>query len=151
MSAPQAWYREPWPWILMSGPVTVIIAGVATTWIAFASADGLVADDYYKKGLGINKRLAREESAARLGLQADVTRSAGEVAVRLQGAAPEAVFLHLAHATRAGHDVRLRLARGADGRYAAPLAPLAPGHWRVVLEDPRGEWRLVQDGLREAS
>ncbi len=27
----QPWYREPWPWILMAGPVIVIIAGVITT------------------------------------------------------------------------------------------------------------------------
>ena len=43
------WYREPWPWLLMAGPATVLVAGAATTWIAFASADGLVAEDYYKQ------------------------------------------------------------------------------------------------------
>jgi hypothetical protein len=23
------------------------------------------------------------------------------------------------------------------------LPALAPGHWRVAIEDPRGEWRIV--------
>ena len=41
------WYREPWPWIIMAGPATVVVAGVATAVIAFRGADGLVADDYY--------------------------------------------------------------------------------------------------------
>jgi hypothetical protein len=54
------WYREPWPWILMSGPAVVVVAGVATAWIAFATADSLVAEDYYKRGLTINDRLACE-------------------------------------------------------------------------------------------
>ena len=39
-AVPQPWYRERWPWILMSGPAAVIVAGAITTWIAFASADG---------------------------------------------------------------------------------------------------------------
>ena len=61
------WYREPWPWIIMAGPAVVVVAGVVTAWIAFSGADGLVADDYYKQGLAINKVLAREQRAAFLG------------------------------------------------------------------------------------
>ena len=141
------WYREPWPWILMSGPAAVILAGAATIWLAFASADGLVADDYYKRGLAINQVLAREENARRLGVQARIESAHGRLRVALAGAAPEALFAQLAHATRAGHDVRLRLALLAPGVYEAELPPLAAGRWSVVLEDPRREWRVVQEGL----
>ena len=70
----QPWYRSPWPWLLMSGPAVVLVAGAITTWIAFASADGLVAEDYYKQGLGINKVLAREEAARSRGLLASPTK-----------------------------------------------------------------------------
>ena len=147
MHAVNPWYRERWPWILMSGPAAVIVAGALTTWIAFATADGLVADDYYKRGLGINAVLKREQAAAQRGIEARVERAGGEVRVRLRGAEPAAVFLSLAHATRAGNDVRLRLERAADGSYRAALPPLAAGHWRAVVDDPRGEWRVVQDGL----
>jgi hypothetical protein len=56
------WYREPWPWILMSGPAAVVVAGVATTWIAFATADSLVTEDYYRRGVTINDRLACERT-----------------------------------------------------------------------------------------
>ena len=51
------WYREPWPWLLMSGPATVIVAGIYTSVLAFSGTDGLVADDYYKQGLAMNKTL----------------------------------------------------------------------------------------------
>jgi uncharacterized protein len=64
------WYREPWPWILMSGPAAVIVAGVITTWIAFATADPLVVQDYYRRGLTINARLACEQAAAAAGAEA---------------------------------------------------------------------------------
>lgn len=145
------WYRQRWPWILMSGPAIVLVAGVITTWIAFDSADGLVADDYYRKGLAINKVIAREEKARSLGLTADIDSKGGRLRVRLGGIEeekrPEAIFAHLVHATRSGFDARLRLARGADGAYEAALPALPPGRWRLALEDPRGNWRIAKEGL----
>jgi len=139
------WYRQLWPWLLLCGPAAVIVAGAATIWIAFASADGLVAEDYYKQGLAINKRLAREDEARRLGITAEVAFDGQRLRVRLQGQQPEALFVHLAHATRAGYDVRLRLAPVAPGAYEAELAALPRGRWRVVIEDPRGTWRVSQE------
>ena len=143
MSAP--WYRQLWPWLLISGPAAVLIAGAVTTWIAFASADGLVAEDYYKQGMAVNKLLAREERAAQLGLSADIELTSKSIAVRLHGAAPEALFVQLAHATRAGHDVRLRLAPVRPGVYEAELPELPAGHWHIVVEDPRASWRIVKE------
>jgi len=129
----------------MSGPAAVLVAGAVTTWIAFASADGLVAEDYYKQGLAINKRLAREEAARVNGISAAVSLEKDVLRVTLIGAAPEALFVHLAHATRAGHDQRLRLAPAGAGAYEASLPPLAAGRWRIVIEDPRGSWRITKE------
>lgn len=143
MNAP--WYRHRWPWIIISGPALVIIAGAITTWIAFASADGLVADDYYKQGMAINKVLARAEAARNLGISAEMEIFPNTLRVKLHGATPEALFVHLAHATRAGHDERLRLAPAAPGVYEAELPPLPPGRWRMVIEDPRATWRIVKE------
>ena len=139
------WYRERWPWLLMSGPLAVLLAGGVTTWIAFASADGLVAEDYYKQGLGINRRLAREEAAQRMGISVTVDTKDSSIRVQVRGAAPEALFVQLVHATRAGHDVRLRLVPDAQGRYSAALPPLPPGRWSAAVEDARGTWRIVKE------
>ena len=138
------WYREPWPWIVMAPPAAAVLAGIATIWIAVVTSDGLVAEDYYKQGLGINKVIAREERARTLGIAARVEMGEGRIRVRLEGAAPVALFVHLAHRTRAGYDQRLRLARVADA-YEAEVAPLAPGGWRVSVEDPQGSWRIVRE------
>jgi hypothetical protein len=130
--------------MLMAGPAAVLVAGAATTWIAFASADGLVAEDYYKQGLGINRQLAREDAARKLGISAQIGL-APTLSVVLQGAAPEALFVHLAHSTRAGHDVRLRLPQTRPGVYEAALPELPAGRWRIVIEDPRGTWRILKE------
>lgn len=140
------WYREPWPWILMVAPGAAMIAGVATVWIAVATSDGLVAEDYYRQGLGINKVLAREHAAQDLRIVARAEVAAGELRVRLEGRAgvPLALFAQLAHATRSGHDMRLRLAPQADGAFAAALPRALPaGRWRVSIEDPQATWRVA--------
>jgi len=155
MSAAKPWYREPWPWILMSGPAAVLVAGTATLWIAYSSQDGLVAEDYYKRGLAINRVLAREDAARRLGISAEVRMTPGRLGVVLRGESPEVIFVRLVHATRAGHDLRLRLTRGvvsaadtssaAGGAYEAVLPPLPAGHWHVSIEDALGRWRVAEE------
>ncbi len=143
MNAP--WYRQLWPWLILSGPAAALVAGAATIWIAFASADGLVAEDYYRQGMAINKVLAREEQAKRLGIAVQVRMERDAIRIQLEGARPDALFVHLVHATRAGHDQRLRLAPAGGGAYEAGLEPLPPGRWRIVIEDPRATWRIVKE------
>jgi hypothetical protein len=139
------WYRHRWPWIIMAGPAAVLVAGAWTTWIAFASSDGLVAEDYYKQGLAINKVIAREEAAKQLGISAVVMRDDKVLRIELRGEKLPALFAHLAHGTRAGHDLRLRLARTAAGLYEAELPPLPAGRWRIAIEDPQGRWRIAKE------
>jgi hypothetical protein len=143
MSVP--WYRHRWPWLLMLGPVAVLIAGAIPMWIAFAGADGMVAEDYYKQGLAINKRLAREDEARRLGITARVQLEPRRIRVRVTGDAPPVLFVQPAHATRAGYHVRLGLTPVAPGAYEAELDALPRGHWRAAVEGPRGAWRTAQD------
>jgi uncharacterized protein len=142
MSAP--WYRDRWPWILMSGPATVIVAGAFTTFLAVRSADGLVADDYYKRGLTINQTLARAERGRRLGLSASAAFSREAVRVRLAGPVRDgALRLTLAHPTVAGRDLRVELRRaGEPGLYEGALPAGAAAPRRLVLEDAAGVWRL---------
>lgn len=135
------WYREPWPWLLMMGPAIVVVAGLITTWLAVSHDDGLVADDYYKQGLAINKKIGREVQAARLGLHARILFGEHQVRVFLSGDAPAGLNLYLAHPTRAGFDRSAGLQAEGAGWYMAALQ--APGlRYHVVLEDSAKTWRL---------
>ncbi len=149
------WYRQRWPWILMAGPAAVLVAGAITTWIAFSTSDGLVAQDYYKQGLAVNKVLAKEEAAARLGLEAriELPGDRHRIVVNLSGAQPPELRVRFAHATRSGFDLALGLIRVGEGRYEAAVPQDLPaGRWNVQIETAKGDWRLAGEwNGREAS
>jgi uncharacterized protein len=141
------WYRHRWPWLLMLGPGIVVVAGFITLWLAVTSDDGLVADDYYKRGLGINRTLERTERAAALRLSAEVdVETSGSARVTLASperdlaTMPASVRLLLTHPTHAGFDRRTDVMRGPDGTYAGHIEPGTPGRWLVIVETDH--WRL---------
>jgi hypothetical protein len=139
------WYREPWPWLLMAGPATVIVAGIFTTVLAVTSFDGLVADDYYKQGLGINRVLAREANARTFAVAGTVQFSADRTRVRVvldPGASPERVRLSIVHPTLPAQDQSIALARDASGVYAGTMRAPAHAALRLRLEDGAGSWRV---------
>lgn len=144
------WHREPLVWLVIAFPLAAVLGGFATLYLAIRSWDGLVIDDYYKKGLEINKVLARDEQARRAGYTASVVVDDGSVTVRLAGtpgsALPPILRVSFIHATRAGLDRSLEIPRGADGTYRAPLGPLPAGHWHVHLETD--DWRLIEQVFR---
>ena len=149
------WYREPWPWLLMLGPMVVVVAGVITAYLAVRSSDGLVEEDYYKQGLAVNQRTARDQHAASMGVEADlVVGDSGQgirVLLHLKDAArlPEGLVLNIVHPTRPGLDQKLVLHRESHGVYGAALVPLR-GRWHVTLEDDRQEWRLLGDWVTDS-
>lgn len=143
------WYREPWPWIVMAGPAIVVVAGVITTALAVSSSDGLVADDYYKQGLGINRVIERDVNAQALGVSAQARfseeRDRVQVVLTMREALPPSLTLALVHPTRAGADQKIVLAPIAPGVYQGTMAPPPAGAWHVKLEDAAGTWRITGD------
>ncbi len=142
-TARNPWYREPWPWIIMAGPALVVVAAVVTAVVAFRGADGLVADDYYKQGLGINRQIARDQAAQDLGIAGEVRLLPGLVRVNLRASAalPDRVTLRFVHPARASDDRVVHPARTASGDWEAPLAALPAGRWRVIVET--AQWRVA--------
>jgi uncharacterized protein len=154
-AAVNPWYREPGPWLLMAGPLVVVVASFVTLWLAIRSNDGLVSEDYYKRGLAINQTLARSERAQALGIEAGIRFSAEGISVRLTAkapffVAPGSLSVTLSHPTRAGLDQSQVLQRQGEyyqGKFNLPQA----GHWVVLLKDQEQTWRLMGNIVLPAS
>jgi uncharacterized protein len=139
------WYTHRWPWLLMIGPVAVVLAGIHTTIIAFTSQDALVVDDYYKQGKTINMDLRRDRVAVGMQLEMSMGYDAanGVVSGSLQGLQKnEAIMLSLIHSTLPEKDVKLRIQPDAQGRFSATLPMLDIARWQVLVENEQRDWRL---------
>lgn len=139
------WYKEPWPWFLMSGPVIVIIAALTSAWIAIRSNDGLVTEDYYKQGQAAGETLTRSKHAEELGISAGMRLTDDQVSIRLTGRQteqPAALNVTLSHPTRAGIDQKAVLKLRGDV-YAGKLNLPASGQWLVLVEDEARTWRVM--------
>lgn len=60
------WWTYGHVWLVIAGPLAVVIAGFATLWLALANPETLVAKDYYRKGVEINRTLAAGQERALL-------------------------------------------------------------------------------------
>jgi hypothetical protein len=149
-AVPNPWYREPWPWLLMSGPAVVVVAGFITLYLAVSGQDGLVVDDYYKQGKAINQALHRDDVARQAGLTAIVSFDQAQDRVRVTVKQADGsrltgpLTLSLVHATRSGFDNVVNLSPTENG-YVGKLPALRTGKWNVLLEDKEKQWRLQQE------
>ena len=122
--------RFPWP--LAAGPAIVVVASLVTFAVAVESDDGLVAKNYYKLGLTINRTLAavpahlvRGEATISIGIR-------GDVRVRLDGMDPASVDIEVR--APAQHDAPpVALHRTGAGEWAGVLPAIAPGRNIVTL------------------
>lgn len=149
------WYRERWPWLLMAGPFIVVVASMITLWIAMSTSDGLVTEDYYRKGLAANQTIARSNQAEAFGLKAGVLVAEGRTEIRLFADSPlfrppAALHVTISHPTRAGLD-QTQVLPAQDGVYIGQFRLPTTGHWIVLIEDDIQTWRLMGNVVLPAS
>lgn len=63
-TTPEPWWKNGHVWLLISGPAAVVVAGFATLYLAIRTPDPVVADDYYRRGIEINRTLEGQQGAA---------------------------------------------------------------------------------------
>lgn len=51
MSQCKPWWKEPWPWLLISGPALAMIGCAVTIWVAMQHADRPIVDGVVRQGL----------------------------------------------------------------------------------------------------
>ncbi len=134
-------------WMLLAIPLSSVCVGAVMLWLAIHNEDGLVVDDYYKRGLQINRTLERDAVAARYALSSDVrfVGATGQIVATVESDRgfmyPEKVTLGIYHVVRPGIDKEIVLSRISDKAYAGPAPELIQGKWYASLYSD--EWRLT--------
>lgn len=57
------WWKYGHVWLVLAGPLVVIVAGIVTAVIAIRGADPVIDKDYYRKGIEINRHLGNAEKS----------------------------------------------------------------------------------------
>ena len=147
-SAPPPWYKQFWPWFLITFPALAVVAGIITIILAVESDDGLVTDNYYKKGLAINQTLDKTQHAHALNLEANANwdKLTQTISLKLSGKLtelPPRLTMQLAHATRAKQDQKITLFLSPDkNSYTGRINAVKQGDWIIILEPEKQNWRI---------
>lgn len=152
------WYKEPWLLLVAGGPAIVVCASLITGYIAMHGADKVVAEDYYKQGLMINKDIQRDAKARELHLEASIKADFLNGKMQLQlsgkGALPDTIQLSLANAAAGGNTVtevirRLPLKQTSPGNYEGDMKAMSnftAGSVKLFhLKLETGDWRMTGD------
>lgn len=62
-STPQPWWKFGYVWMIFGGPAVVVVASFITLWLAIRTPDPVIDENYYQRGIDINKTLAAQELA----------------------------------------------------------------------------------------
>lgn len=57
------WWKFGYMWLVVGGPAIVVVAGFVTLWLAIRNPDPVVASDYYRRGVEINKTLENRDAS----------------------------------------------------------------------------------------
>lgn len=142
-----AWYKQFWPWFLITIPLVSIILSATMLKLALTTENSLVIDDYYKEGKGINLQLDRIEKAKAKNISTELLSSGNSISITFLSGKPssgEALKLYFNHATLASKDFNILLSQDANGIYRTQLSQPLAGKWYVTLTPLNEEWKVSQ-------
>ncbi|SON48630.1 FixH family protein [Vibrio tapetis] len=140
------WYKQFWPWFLIALPASVVIGSFVTLGLFSKNAVSLVAEDYYKKGKGINIDLSKINAAKELELGAMVLSKQNSVIVQFdKGELTHfpALIVYFTHRTLPDRDFQKTLSADGQGNYQFSLPNKISGPWFIELEPHNQQW-LIQ-------
>lgn len=140
----EPWYKQGWPWAIISIPILTVIAGVTTYFIAANQPHSMVKDDYFKEGMAINQSIEKQNKAKSLNIVASVFLDEESELISLTVNANEKLSSDLeilfSHPTQAANDKLVKLNAISDNEYLGQLPKLAPANWYIRLNDAESTW-----------
>ena len=139
-SKPPPWYRQFWPWFIITLPTIVVIASIAMVILAFQVQDAPVSKDYYQQGKAVNQIVDDINEAKRRGVSIQLRFLPNKLAVSWSQqlpsklAAPEILNVHFQHVNNADLDFTVTLTHQGVQQYSAQdnhLERLTNGKWYI--------------------
>lgn len=138
------WWKERMVWLVIGLPLSAVVAGLTTVYIAALDPDDMVKAEYSKSGMAVVAPRDAQDAAAALGLSGAVAYRDGEVHLQLDKAPAEAqeLQLTLVHPTKAELDQQIPLKAAGRGAYHAQATLTGQGKRHLILEPMDHHWRL---------
>ncbi|CAM3143149.1 FixH family protein [Vibrio mytili] len=139
------WYKQFWPWFLIILPLTVVVWTVITVIVFSKNSVSLVAEDYYKKGKGINVDISKMNVARDLGLHAVLSSKNNSIVVKFDKGELShypALLATFTHRTLPDRDFSKLITADASGNYRLTADESIQGPWFVELEPHDKQWML---------
>jgi hypothetical protein len=155
------WYRQFWPWFIISLPAASVIGGLTTVWISLQTTDSLVIQSEDGVRNATDRRIAAERFATQAGLAAlvDINSTTGVVSATMRSgdldSVPSSLDFELSHPAFADRDRSITLNKAqpdADGNavWVGHLISVPSGRYYAVLRSG-DTWRLTSEWRGEAS
>jgi len=137
------WYKQFWPWFLITLPSVVIVACLFTAYLAVHNPLSMVKQDYYQEGLTINKNLDEIKRAKSFGLHAHVIFLQSSHSIQLvltskqKGAEvfqlPAELELQFNHPVDDAKDLSFILSRQTDNSFTSKN--IATEQWNLIANE----------------
>ena len=139
------WYKQFWPWFLIILPLIVIGWTIVTVVIFSNNSVSLVAEDYYKKGKGINIDISKMNVARDLSLNAHVSSNSNTVVIHFDKgelAHYPALTATFTHRTLPDRDFSKLITADASGNYRLTPDEDILGPWFIELQPHDKQWMI---------
>ena len=135
------WYKQFWPWFLISILVFAVVIGMGLLYVSLLNPDSMVRDNYYKEGRAINMHMGRDQAASEMNLRAQfsIDELTGDVTLQLDGDLqqyPPRLLLELMSPTHAERDRSVELRHVSAALYTGQMPSSIQGRHYVDLSDP---------------
>ena len=148
--AVRPWYKEPWPFILVSITGLGVVAGSTLAFIGLSNPPEIVSGDFEQLGRGLTDTNVRTAQARALGLAGQIDVQGDQVVLRLSAAdaasLPERVLVQFQHPATGDGDTTALLQRADDGQYYGGLARTPHGRSLIIVSDLEQSWWLSGRG-----
>ena len=141
------WYKEPWPFILISITGLGVVAGSTLAYIGLSNPPEIVSGDFEQLGRGLTDTNVRTAQARSLGLSGVLHISEREARLELSAldaaGLPETLLIQFQHPATSDQDRILVVQRRAAGVYSGSMDEAPHPRARIVVADLPQSWWLA--------